>query len=332
VTRSLTPAEATVLRSLVAAADGEEAERLQRTGVPRRTYQEIRRRAFAEGWLSRRFVPNGGELGLPYLTFTVAKPFAERSREVAAAWVADPYLTTLWRSKEVLFGVFLGPKPRAAESGLELQFILNLDVRAPSVPVYFDFEGFWSQWTGLLPTLSYPRAVPGVGVRSIASTDPASTARWRSAVRELNQSWSVASPGGRPPRGEAPLPRRLRKLAQSGRVQSRVFPDLQRIPPPVGRPIKALCLCHLRLQRGKRPEQLFRGLILRGVYPFLYGTDGGYVLMGTVLRSDLLDLDGAQLESATAFGEEIGISRMPLDELEVVLSHRYGHSPGSRPV
>ena len=329
--RSLTPAEATVLRSLVASTGGNETQRIQRTGIPGRTYQEIRRRAFAEGWLSRRFVPNGAELGLPYVTFTLAKPYAERFREAAAAWVADPYLTTLWKSNEVLFGVFFGPTPRAAESGLELQFTLNLDVRAPSVPVYFDFEGFWSQWTELLPPLSYPQAVPGANLRTMESPDPASTTRWQSAVRELNESWSVTSPGSRPPRGEAPLPRKLRKLAESGRVQARVFPDLRRIPLPVGRDIKAFCICHLRLQRGNRPEQLFRGLILSGVYPFLFGTDGGYVLMGTVLRSDLPELDSAQLESAAAFGEDIGITRMPLDELEVVVSHRYGNSPGFRP-
>jgi hypothetical protein len=296
--------------------------------VPTRTFQEIRRRAFTSEWLFRRFVPNGAELGLPYLTFTVAKPFAERSREVASAWIGDPQLTTLWRSGDVMFGVFLGTKPRSAESGFELEFNLSVDVRTPSVPVYFDFEGFWSQWTGLLPSLSYPQALPGAGARAAEYPDLPSIARLRSALRELNESWSAASPGDRPPRGEFPLPRRLRKLARSGRVQSRVFPDLRRVPPPPGRPIKAFHICHLRLKPGKRPELLFRGLVLRGVYPFVYGTDGEHVLLATAVRSELPDSLEAQLEPLTEFGEGIGITRMPITDLEVLVSHRYGLPPG----
>jgi len=272
----------------------------------------------------RRFVPDGAELGMPYLTLIVGSTFVERSDDVVAAWAADPSLTTLWRSNESLLGVFLGPKPRGVEEGLQLQFTLSADVRGPTVPVYFDFEGFWSQWTGLLPTLSYPQSAPGVGPHSAQTLDSLGLARKRSAVREINQGWRAAAPGDRPPRGEPPLPRRLRRLVESRHVQARVFPDLRKVPSPQGKPIEGLSLVHLRFRGGRRPEVFFRELVRRGVYPFLCVTDGGRAIIGTVSRPDEPYADRLQLDLSSEFGEEVGVARFPLRNLEVQVSHRYG--------
>ncbi|MCI4317338.1 MAG: hypothetical protein L3J96_02260, partial [Thermoplasmata archaeon] len=78
MTRTLTDAEAQVIGALLASTRVTERSRLHRAQVPRSTYHAARRRAYSEGWLRDRYIPNPVEYGLPYASISLARPFADR--------------------------------------------------------------------------------------------------------------------------------------------------------------------------------------------------------------------------------------------------------------
>jgi len=77
ITRSLTEQEVRVVGFLLEdSAEGERA-RLQRWQLPRSTYHHIRRRAYAEGWVYDRYLPDPRLLALPWVSFMLVRPFAD---------------------------------------------------------------------------------------------------------------------------------------------------------------------------------------------------------------------------------------------------------------
>src|ERR1700686_937500 len=104
--RSLTEAEARVIAHMLASSPGQERERLRQLQLPRSTFHAVRRRAYAEGWLHDRYVPDPARFGFPRVTFVVARPFADREDELAQSWDRSPGNVLTWASAQVTFGVF----------------------------------------------------------------------------------------------------------------------------------------------------------------------------------------------------------------------------------
>jgi hypothetical protein len=314
-----------VLRSLLATAPGRELDRIQVSGVPRRTYQEIRRRAFSEGWVQEYYVPDGPHFGLPYVTFALVHPFLERMDDDRRRWMENRSLALLWTSPEILFGVFLSPRPPILEGSYRQRFVLTVDARGPTVPAYFDFEGSWARWTRLGGTLAYPQPLPGTSRTVSQRESPRVKTRDLAAARELDLRSMPPTDGVRVLRGEPSLPARMRRVVRAGHLQYRVFPNLDRLPPFDGRSLQRIALVHGQLLPDQRPEGLFQALVHdAGVSPFLYVTDGRTVLLGALSSEDVGIERLPVLETLRRYLDGIEVTREDLRTLSAPILHQYG--------
>jgi len=165
--RSITDSEAVAIRALLAALPVSERVRIQETGLGSRTFERIRKRAYAAGWVFDRFVPNPSRTGCPTIFFVLAHPFAEQIEEVQRRMKGLPSNVLLWRWPESVFGVFFSSEseerfqselnPRAGQSET---IVVAANGTNRAIPVYFDFEGAWARWTGQPGTLAYPHPIP----------------------------------------------------------------------------------------------------------------------------------------------------------------------------
>lgn len=331
--RGLTENEGRVAGVLLSTTAESEGERIRAAGVPRTTYQAVRQRALAAGWLQLRYVPHPDLLGPTRVRLTLAQPYAEEVGRRAREAAADPRQVLLWSSPESLLSVrFEAPapgdpdEPEGSEEGFRRRWTVAADAGDGAVPAYFDFEGAWSQ--GLLgraprsyPTgLSQGRGLPPPRLR--LSSRPV-----REAALEL-----LRRPGGAPPRPAAPGfswfgPARIQqRLQEDGWVARRFFLDLERLPPIAGRRIERVVFVTGLPRSGGSGEELLRSLVEEaGVHPFLFARDRRRVLFATLAplplapatpRPSILGLVERRLSN-------IEIVREPVASLHAVVDHRY---------
>jgi hypothetical protein len=334
--RNLTVSEAIVVRSLLAREPGHKQDQIRISGIPKRTFQDIRSRAFAEGWVRDRYVPNTVHFGFPIATFCVSQPFIEHRGTVSRLWGDHPANAVLWVGSETIFAVFLHNRLAEFSSPtnegifspplFRENFTLTVDLRDPSVPAYFDFEGAWVRLMGLSGTLTYPQSPPGSGCGRISVDEARVVTADRRAVIDL----LGRSPEAGHHRGPFYLPRHLQRLVSTGQVDYRVFPDFKRIPESAANRADGIAFVRGRLSPGCRPQALFQELAQgSGVNPFLYVTDGKQVLLASVLatsfRTDLRrDVERIPVTSTLGrFLMDVGINRERLDTLANQVDHRY---------
>ena len=292
--RALTEAEGRVIAVLLGARVTTERERLQRLDVPRSTYHAARRRAYSEGWLRDRYVPDPVRFGFPVVSIVLARPFADRVAALEERWSANPTNVVAWLGAQVALGVFFHRDEReAARFATELSesktasavTTLAADATQSELPVYFDYEGLWSHLAGLSGTLSYPSGLggdAGEAEQNGASTRPRS---W--AAIELVHRPFVAAAEGRAGHlvGPLGLPFSQLKLLRNGSMSHRVFLDPSRVPPYQGRSADHVVLLGGDLRDGARPEQIFATLTKEcRVFPFLYATHERRLLLGALGR------------------------------------------------
>ncbi|HEV2429440.1 MAG TPA: hypothetical protein VGV64_06325, partial [Thermoplasmata archaeon] len=170
--RTLTEAEARTISVLLGSATAPERERLRRSQLPRSTYHAARRRAYEEGWLRDRYVPEPDRFGRPWAVVTVARPFADRVTELSDAWSAETGTVLQFGGTGAMGAVVLFGERKKAERFVErlqekeiasTSLSVVADLRGPAIPVYFDFEGIWSHLSGTDGTIGYPRGLGGSG-------------------------------------------------------------------------------------------------------------------------------------------------------------------------
>ncbi|MCI4349131.1 MAG: hypothetical protein L3J93_02790 [Thermoplasmata archaeon] len=290
--RALTDAEAKTIAVLLGSAASPERVRLQRCGLPRSTYHAARRRAYTEGWLRDRYVPEPERFGLRWATFLVARPFADRVEELSRRWSAHEGTTLLLVSPRAVIGVFLARTESAARemargSGwgelASSSTSLVADLQGPSVPVYFDFEGLWSHLAGIEGTVTYPM---GLGGSAPAENDvplPSEHQKW--AAGELAyRPFADSSPAalGRLV-GPLGLPFSQQRLVALGWVNHRVFLDPSRLSAYRGNAADLYVFISGSLLPGIRPEVVFQTLVREcEVFPFLYVVGDGRLLIGAM--------------------------------------------------
>ncbi len=268
---------------LLAARPDRERERLRQIPVPRSTYHAVRRRAYEEGWLRDRYIPHPVPLGLPYVTFLVARPFADRAEEFGRTVSVDPGNVVLWSGAQAAIAVLFQPEAGDAkellsriETGRLASAPWSLTVRAdgPAIPVYFDFEGLWCHLADLEGTLAYPHglggALPDVSEdQAMAPLTPHQ--RW--AVGELLRRPFVATEQGRGGHLVGPfgLPYSQRKMLAKGWVTHRTLLDPSRVPEHRGKSADQVVMITGLPKAGARPEALFATLTRQcRVFPFLF--------------------------------------------------------------
>src|ERR1700693_5209606 len=165
--RFITRAEAQVIEALLAVVPGDEADRVRKSGVPRTTFQTIRRRVLVDGWIQERYVPAPAAVGSGVVRFWLAQPFAERRADVVKRWRTHPGTVILWASPDTVFSVtfdaanygdssrpaYLGPIP---EDWVRRSWAVAPTPDGVNLPVYFDYEGAWARRVGAPTAISYP--------------------------------------------------------------------------------------------------------------------------------------------------------------------------------
>jgi hypothetical protein len=332
--RSLSPAEAHVIHALIADVDGGERERLHVAGVPRSTYHKIRGKAYREGWIRERFVPDPVLAGTRSVRFALGEPFADRWEEAVGWWRQRRGTVVLWTGVgAILSVVFDGapPDPERPVLGPPEWFRRCCEVRAEAtsagVPIYFDHEGAWSRWIGAEPPVSYP-----IGLGGRAGASPPAGPRPLSAPRLLALRALLAPPRDPSPdgtldvSGTAARREEVQRFTQAGWIRHRAFPDLRRIPPRDGARLAQVVLVTGTWKASPRPaELLMRVRGDAGAVPFLYAHDPQRAILGlhgprVVPDSPpAVSLGGALAE----YLGEIEVVREPVDSLSYLVDHDY---------
>ncbi|MEM0129003.1 MAG: hypothetical protein QXG65_02395 [Thermoplasmata archaeon] len=339
MTRSLTTAEASVIATLLAARPERERERLRQVGVPRSTYYAIRRRAYLEGWLRDRYIPDPSRLGRPIGTFVLGQPYADRLPELAREPPgSEAVMTSLWASPQLALAVLFdrdGSGSRAIVARWEEQKLLasstvvSVDVRGPTVPVFFDYEGMWSHMVQLPGTLAYPHGLGGSMEDGDGSITPHSLWAFRNllgrpfAVHPEGHDGHLTGPFG--------LPFSERRILAKGWATHRVLLEPSRVPPYGRRAGSQLVIVHGTPRPGARPEALFSRLTHEcRAFPILYTVGKDRWLLGA-LGGDPLPTDEPDdrrsrpplLPLLTEFLEAIRVLREPVGSMAVLVDHRY---------
>jgi hypothetical protein len=331
--KSLSAAEARVIAALLAASPGDEATRARQSGVPRTTYQTIRRRALVEGWVQERYVPAPAAVGASRVVFRLAQPFAERRAEVVRRWREQPGVVVLWASPETLLSVsFEGgaePGPDAGAGPTETPlpdawFRRSWTIAATPGPaelrVYFDFEGAWSRRIGLEAPVSYPQGLPG----GHPTGPKPPQAQLQSLLSFPFQA--VPSAGIALRFSPSHLSRGERQILSQGWAAHRVFPALAEIPSYLGARDERVVLVMASLNPGGSMSRLLSSLYLtRRIAPFLAVAADGRALIAM-----LAPAPGPRSETGPSvlglFEQElrdIETLREPLDTFFPVVDHRY---------
>jgi hypothetical protein len=335
--REMSRAEAVVVRGLLAAQRGGEGERIRASGLPRSTYQEVRRRIYDSGWLKNRFVPNPTPLTISKLTFAIARPYSEKLAETSRAWGKLHSNVCLWTGHESIMGVFFGSpaadilEDNAAPDGKSNDggcWTITVDPRAASVPAYFDFEGAWASFSGQTGTLTYPQPLLGGPLFKRANGERVLTAEERMRLAKL-----VMRPLGQDDEEHRVhpyfLPRSERRMLIEGWTEYRTFLDLTRIPSCEGRSLRAVAWIHGALLPDQRAAEVFRVLAGRcRVNPFLFVSDGMQVLFGALSLSPSPDTTifrgrSPVSETLREYLTNIETVREPIETLSVGVDHRY---------
>lgn len=310
---------------LLADPPGGERERVRQAGVPRSTYQTVRRRAFFSRWLSEHYVPNPTLVGARSVRFFLAQPYAERWREALRRSRALAGLVVLWASPETLFGVtFEGTRDTRWELFAKGELFRRSWSVASSIPeegvlAYFDFEGAWSRSTLNREPLSYPRGLPRGGParsRPLALRTSFLTGRWVLSRGDAGQTAGIPSR----------LPRRERRLIADGWFSRIVVPNLEEVPRGRGWMPLRVVFVTATWRTDVQARSLLTDLVERGrVMPFVFAYDDERVLFAALSpanpplvagRTPIIDLLGAHLA-------QVEVLREPIDTLFPLVDHRY---------
>jgi hypothetical protein len=339
--RALTDAEARVIGTLLASIPDPERDRLRQIGVPRSTYHAARRRAYLEGWVRDRYVPDPALFGYPLVTFLLARPFAERAGELLRLWEGSHQNVVTWGSPRVALGVFFHERPQEAQLLLHQiteprstsTFLLSAESDHASIPVYFDYEGLWANLTAADWQHSYPQGLGGAP--DPAGREPKQLADERKswAARELVHRPFVAEAAGKAGHLVGPLgvPWGQQRLLRSVAIRHRVFLDPGRVPSHHDRSADQVTLLTGRLRAGSRADSLFA--LLTGecrVFPFLYVAEGDQLLMGALGASSpssgrpgLTTARRPVMPTLQEHLSEIDLIQEPAAQIRATVDHRY---------
>ncbi len=340
IVRSLTDAEATVIATLLAARPERERERLRQVGIPRSTYYAVRRRAYLERWLHDRYVPDPARLGRPYATFVIARPYADRLGALAVAPTGSAVLPVLWTSPQLALAILFHARPgdgpataRRWHDGaiIATEVVVTVDVRQPTVPVYFDFEGIWDHLTGLPGTISYPHGLGGV-LQDEGGEAPLSAHTLWAYGNLLARPFAARENGEDGHQlGVFGLPFSERRLLTRGWVTHRVLLNPSQVPSYGGRAADRLFLIAGAPKPGARPDVLFARLTRdHRAFPFLYAVGSDRWMIGALGGEPLPPPQPDDRRSRppilpmlAEFLAGIEIFQEPVASLSMEIDHRY---------
>ncbi len=345
IVHGLTEAEARVVWSALALPGAPERDRLAGSGLPSSTYHATRRRAYDEGWLRDRYVPDPIAVGRPIVTFLLGRPYADELGPVVKRWSSIEGNALVWTGTPMVFGVFFHDGRASArrlvsrvsdDARIRDLNALTVDLSETRVPVYFDFEGAWARIAGTKPSAEYPF---GLGIGATGPAVPVARRplpeRLRGPGAELlERPFDPAGGGLLRWLGVGGLDRRQRELLEAGYLRLRTFLDAALLPTYEGRRIDQVVLVTGEMRDRLEPTTLLAEL--RETYllsPFLFAYDGPRVLLGLLGNSSpptetpdvpapaalgavLRETLARRMQRVDVYREDVGALRAPVD-------HRY---------
>jgi hypothetical protein len=336
--RALSRAEGIVVRGLVSGsspASGGASPQL----LPRRTEQTVRQRVIAREWVLHRYVPKPAALGLPFVSFVLARPFTEQARELSRRWAATPSCVLVWEAADRLLGVFWDASEGAAERGVSEatpvalvhdRFVIHADSREGTIPVYFDFEAGWDKFARLGAPLAYPHPLGSELSAAGVEHRPELSAREQAAVvRLLNRPFHHRGPPGAG--GGTFLDHaRERRCLSAGWVEPRYFLDPVAVHRWAAGFPDSVAFVQGDLLPDSRPSELFRDAMqLADVAPFLFVVSSGRVLIGTLARNAASRAPRPPARGRSVLGtlqrhlRNIRADRVPLGSITAIKQHLF---------
>jgi hypothetical protein len=339
--RALTDSEARVIAVLLAARPDRERERLRQVQIPRSTYHAVRRRAYEELWLRDRYIPHPVPLGFPFVTFLLARPFADRFDEFTKVASTDPGNVVLWTGGQVALAIFFHAKAgdgkrwatRMGDQNLSgTPTVLTVAADSPTIPVYFDFEGLWCHLAGIAGTLAYPHGLGGTLPPSEKDGEsPTLTTHRAWAVGELLRRPFLGAEAGKGPHLVGPfgLPFAQRRMLARGWVDHRTLLDPAHLPAYQGKSPDQVVLIHGVPRSGAKPDVLFGDLTREcRVFPFLFVVGSDRWLLGALGASTPSSPDPTSprrpvLATLRQYLEGIEVIQEPAAQFATRVDHRY---------
>jgi hypothetical protein len=341
--RTLTEAEAKVVGALLATTLVTERARLKRAQVPRSTYHAARRRAYLEGWLRDRYIPNPVEFGLPFAAISLVRPYADRLPEFVQERSNDPRTVYLAAGASFALSIgFYSTREEAAKmvvsptaqgnAGWSFPVIAGLE--DPSVPVFFDFEGSFVHLEEATGSEGYPQGLGGRPSPANRSSEELAQRRTSWAARELvHRPFVPAEEGGREPHRLGPLglPWSQQRMMNQGWIVHRTLLDPSKLPSFRGRTAEQLVIVVGTFRANARPEELFFALTRDcRVFPFLYVAAERRLVLGALGSAPGTSAEGdsapprkpvmATLQERV---EGIEILQEPAQQFRTEIDHRY---------
>ena len=330
--RVLTPGEKIVVGALLSGESGSRPSWNRGSDLPRRTEQTVRQRVFARRWVEGRYLVDPAAIGHSIVSIVIARPFADRVRELGSQWSSTPESILVWESPDLVLGIFLSESPKAAgelgrqlrESGTERESsILETDCRESTIPVWFDFERMWTKFAGLPGPARYPRGLPRDASTPRSSDDGHLPPRERRALTGLLSE------------SAEPYPRRFtsaeRVLLRRGAVEHRHILDPMTLSGWLTGFPDGIVIVQGERRPECRPARLF-GTLVRdaGVAPFLFAFSEERLLLATL--SGPLGVERGAPDRQTArpvlpiIGEHLSrirVDRAALSTIRRLKSHDY---------
>jgi hypothetical protein len=344
--RSLSRSEGAVLGAVLADAPAGDRERMRRAGIPRTTFQSVRRRGLRAGWFSDRLVPRLAGLGVDSVECSLLQPYAEQHRAELADAASLDRTVILWDLGSAVLSVEFGredergskgravpPKGRSASRG---EWRVRIAPDSGSMPVCFDFEGAWSASVLGQPPWSYPRALR-FEIPDPALGDGARPAVNSSAFAEyLRRCGASVRPSGMVAPWSAFRAGRWERWFQEHRwVERRAFLNPWALPPVPPLPGPGLAFLYARLRPGVEGGALFARLReSAGIAPFLLVEDGRRALLGAMTSPALRGRRGVSvIDALSASLEGIEVFRCGLGSVRAVVDYRFDRAarPGAGP-
>jgi hypothetical protein len=284
---TLSVAEAKVIRELL--ADRAEPQRIQihEAGIPRSTFQAVRRKALANGWIFSRYLPNPRLLGVVRVRFDLTRPYADYHSGILRKLQLNHDLVLLWDFPGSILSVVFDRGSQGEANGPESvthalsRTVVQVSPDGQGISSYFDYEGEWSKWSLAANPLAYPRGL------SFAGSVQRGSHPLPSWVKIADISGLLARPPGPENRGLGSLLRlgparqdRLQRLLEVGALMKRSFLIVENLPSISSGSLTDVVFVSGARARSELDDQPFQDLTTRSrVAPFLFVSDARRVLM-----------------------------------------------------
>lgn len=335
--RPLTLAEIQVVRSILAARQSSERDRIRESELPKRTYEVARKRLLGAGVVVDRWVPDPRTLGFGMVTFDlesgspISVPACVRER---AGW---PTSTLVWGFRELFLTVSFWPTASddrtSAEHAPHANSRSEVHIRAPldgdSVAVFFDFEAAWSAVSGIAGSLTYPKGIPTSGklISEDGSVPTSPRERlWLARVLERSESLDVGDRGG-VHLGSALRDLTLRRVINRKLLSRRGFIDPSRPIATPGWELRQIVFVQGRRRSGGSLHALRRTLLEQHrSAPFLFVSDDLQVLMGFLSpapASLVRDPSVSLASTLSSYLDALRVFRCDVDSAKTAVNHDY---------